>query len=171
MRWSRLIATIGVASGSAFAVIDEAQNLLEQCEVQSQAWYARLLILALLFVLHGWILSAGAITVTRLDPFAQGLLKRLAALAGVVAVAVMVGFSMNIVDPVLSFLIAAPCSALEACIQPGFAHSLSQGARAAVTWSNTPMAVFMIQLFTIGALFVQGVAHHERSTSARLGVA
>ena len=171
MRWSTLVAAIGVVAGAAFATYDEAQSLLAQCEAQSQDWYARVLVLALLFSMHCIILSAGVYAILRLSPVGNGALKRLAQVATVVIVALAVGFSMAIVDPVLNYLVAVSCTALEACSQGGFANSLMRGAQVAADWPNTPVAVFMVSLFGMGAFLVQEVTHREHNASVRRGVA
>jgi hypothetical protein len=171
MRWSTLVAAVGVVAGAAFAAYDEAQNLLAQCEAQSQDWYARVLILALLFSMHCMVLSAGAYAILRLSPVGKGTLKRLAEVATVVVVALAVGFCVAIVDPVLNYLVAVSCTALEACSQDGFADSLMRGAQVAADWPNTPVAVFMVSLFGMGAFLVQEVTHREHNASVRRGVA
>lgn len=171
MRWSKLLAVLGVVAGASFAAHDEALNFLSQCDVHSRDWYARMLVLALLFSLHCLALSAGAYAVLRLSYVAQGAIKRFAEITGVVAVALAVGFCMSIVDPVLNYLVALLCSALEDCSRPGFANSFMQGARAAADWPNTPVAVFMVTLFGMGAFLVQEVVHRENNVAARRGVA
>jgi hypothetical protein len=171
MRWSTTLAAIGVVAGAVFAVHDEAQTLLEQCEPQSLDWYARMLVLAALFSMHSLVLSAGAYSVLLLGDIGEGFLKRTAEIAYVVLIAVAVGFLMAIADPILNYLVAASCSALDACIQPGIAQSLLRGANAATAWPNTPVAVFMVTLFGMGAFVVQDIARRERNALARRGVA
>jgi hypothetical protein len=170
MRWARLLAAIGVAAGASFAVHDEAQHLLAQCEAGSQDRHARLLILSLLFVMHSLVLSAGAYAVLTFRWVGRGLLLRMGEVAVVLVVALAVGFCMAIVDPVLSYLLASTCSALQACSQHGFAESLLRGADEAANWPNTPIVVFMTSLFAIGAFLVQEVADREHKACAPHGV-
>ena len=171
MRWSKLLALVGVLAGAAFATHDEALNLLANCEVHSQDWYARTLVLALLFSLHSLVLWAGACAVLKLSHAGKGAVKRFAEIAGVIVVALAVGFCMAIVDPVLNYLVALACSTLEVCSRPGFPNSVMQGARAAANWPNTPVAVFMVTLFGMGAFLVQEVLHREHKLAARRSVA
>ncbi len=171
MRWSKLLAVLGVVAGAAFAAHDEALNLLATCEVHSQDWYARILVLALLFSLHCLVLSAGAYVVIKLSHVRSGVIKRLTEITVVVVVALAVGFCMAIVDPVLNYLVAVSCTSFEVCSRPGFANSFMQGTRAAADWPNTPVAVFMVTLFGMGALLVQEVMHREQSPAVRRSVA
>jgi len=171
MRWSSLIAAVGVIAGAAFAVQDEARNLLAQCEVQGQDWYAWILVLAVLFSMYCLVLSAGAYAVLQLRVGGKSALKRFSEIAVVMLVALAVGFCIAIADPVLNYLVAASCSALQLCSQPGFLNSLLRGANVAANWPNTPVAVFMITLFGMWALLVQEVADRELNASALRGVA
>ena len=171
MRWSKLLAVLGVVAGAAFAAHDEALNLLATCELHSQDWYARILVLVLLFSLHCLVLSAGAYAVLKLSRVGEGVIKRLAEIVVVIAVALAVGFCMAIVDPVLNYLVAVSCASLEVCSRPGFANSFMQGSQAATDWPNTPVAVFMVTLFGMGALLVQEVMQREHKLAARRSVA
>ena len=93
-------------------------NLLAQCEPHSQDWYARVLILALLFCVHGLVLSVGAYAVLRLTLVRKGVLRRLVEVTSVVVVALAVGFCMTIADPVLNYVVAVSCSGLSSTLMP-----------------------------------------------------
>lgn len=170
MRWSRFVAVLGVVAGASFATYDEAQNLLATCEVQSQDGYARLLILSVLFGMHGMILSVGALLVLKYTRSGRGALWRVLEIAITVSLALVVGLGMAIADPVLNFVVAIGCTALVSCVEPGFARSLSHVAQAAVDWPNTPVAVFMVTLFGLGAFSVQALVERERATPGRRSV-
>lgn len=167
MRWSRLFAALGVVAGASFATYDEAQNLLAACEVQSQDWYARLLLLAVLFCMHSVVLSVGALLVLKYTSPSRGSLWRMLEIALTVSLALLVGLGMAIADPVLNFFVAIGCTGLGSCVEPGFARSLSQAAQEAVRWPNTPVAVFMVTLFGVGAFLVQAVVQRERASLGR----
>jgi hypothetical protein len=171
MWWSKLRAILGVVAGAGFTAHDEALNLLATCELHSQDWYGRVLVLALLFSLNCLVLSAGAYAVLKLSHLGRGVFKRLAEVVLVIVVALAVGFCMAIVDPVLNYLVALSCASLEVCSRPGFANSFMQGARAAADWPNTPVAVFMVTLFGMGAFLVQEVRQREHKLGARRSVA
>ncbi|MEZ5460781.1 hypothetical protein [Dokdonella sp.] len=169
MRWSNILAAVGVIAGAIFAVSDEAPNLLAHCEAQSQDSYARMLILALLFCIHCLVLSAGAYVVLRLGRVGKGILQRIAGVVGVVAAAFAVGFCMAIADPVLHYFVVASCAAFDVCSGPGFANSLMRGTYAAANWPNTPVAVFMVTVFTTVAFVVQDIARREHNVPAQPG--
>ncbi len=171
MRWSRLVVAIGVVAGAAFAVSDEAENLLAQCEPQSQDWYARVLLLALLFALHSTVLTAAGYLVLKLSLASKQLLKRLAEIGVAAAIALAVGFLMAVADPMLHYALSALCSFLDACQQPGLAQSFLRGSSAAASWPNTPVATLMVTLFFLGALVAQEVVLREASSSAQRSVA
>jgi hypothetical protein len=171
MRWSRLVVAIGVVAGAAFAVLDEAENLLAQCEPQSQDWFARVLLLAVLFALHSAVLSAAGYLVLKFSLASKQLLKRLAEIGVAVAIALAVGFCMAVADPMLYYALSALCSFMDACQQPGLAQSLLRGSSAAASWPNTPVATLMVTLFFLGALVVQEFVLREASFSAHRSVA
>ena len=132
MRWSRLFAALGVVAGASFAAYDEAKHLLAACEVHSQDWYARLLILSMLFCIHGLVLSAGALLVLKFTGVSRGILWRFVDVSITVSLALAVGLGTAIADPVLNFLVAVGCKGLGSCVEPGLARSLSQAAHEAV---------------------------------------
>jgi hypothetical protein len=171
MRWSRFVVAVGVVAGAAFAVSDEAQNLLAQCEAQSQDWYARVALLAVLFLLHSTVLAAAGYLVLKLSLASKQLLKRLAEIGFAAAIALAVGFLMAIADPALYYALSALCAFMDDCQQPGFAESLLRGSSVAAGWPNTPVATFTVTLFFIGALLAQEVVLREADSSAQRSVA
>jgi hypothetical protein len=171
MRWSRLVVAVGVVAGAAFAVTDEADNLLAHCEAHSQDWYARVLLLAVLFVLHSTVLTAAGYAVLKLSLASKQLLKRLAEIGIAAAIALAVGFLMAIADPVMYYALSVLCAFMDACHQPGFAESLLRGSSVAAAWPNTPVATFMVTLFFTGALVAQEVVLREAPSSAQRSVA
>jgi hypothetical protein len=161
MRWSRFLAAVGVTAGASFATYDEALNLLVGCEVQSPQWYARLVVLAMLFLTYAAILAAGAAPILLYTGRSRKVLRRLIDIAVAIVVALAVAMALLIADPLLSYAASSVCSLLSVCTTGSFGSTLRHAFHLAADWPNTPVAVFMVTLFGMGAVLVQGVAERE----------
>ncbi len=161
MLWSRVFASAGVFAAASFAVYDEAENLLALCEPFELDWYSRVVTLAALFVVHSVILAAGALLIFRHTGRRRGFVGSTLEIAITVAVACVVGFGMALADPLLNFLFASACLLASACTEPGLLRSLHAALDQAARWPNTPVAVFTVTLFGLGAFFLQSVMQRE----------
>ncbi|MCA0175292.1 MAG: hypothetical protein LCH73_03230 [Proteobacteria bacterium] len=161
MRWSRLIAVVGVAAGTGFASYDEGANLLAACEPFGLDWYVRVFVLGLLTLTYAGVLSAGAFLILRCTGRRRGFFGSMVEMVITIAVALMVGFGMAIADPVISYVVAAACTQAFACTGSEILGSFRSAINVAANWPNTPVAGFMVTLFVVGAFVVQDVLLRE----------